>query len=300
MYALTVGGLLTEYKYYDFKEVRCRPLAVEHMPLVQDIAHFKRGEYVNTLLCNILDIEPRQVLNLTLGDIVYIFTLMRYKFYTDTPTTVEWKCSSTGYVDGEGHFLFDQNLSPEYVRANNISTKECDRLNTQLIYSNNFHFEPVSLENFPNEPILRIPTLFDRILVDEISDRPDWKYYQKFEKVLLCIRSNTVEGKLDALNDVSIVSEANDFLADTLHGVEYSYTIRCDTCGATHRISKMLDIYSTLPVIDQTSVMNIQYTCMRDHHVLISEDTPILKAIYWFNLGKKEKMERAALRRKYK
>lgn len=300
MYALTVGGLLTEYRYYDFKEIRCKSLAIEHMPLVQDIAHFKRGEYVYTLLCDILDIKPEQILNLTLGDIVYIFTLMRYKFYTDTPTTVEWKCSSTGYVDADGHFLFDQNLPIDYIRANSIRTKECDRLNTQLIYSNNFQFEPISLSEFPEDPILRIPTLADRILVDEISDSPDWKYYKRFEKILLCIQADTVEGKLDALSDINLISEANDFIARTLHGVEYSYTIRCDTCGTSHKISKMLDIYSTLPVLDQTSVMNIQYTCLRDHHVLLSEDTPILKAIYWFNLSKKEKMERAALRRKNK
>lgn len=296
MATFSVGGLLTEYRLYPFESVISNHIELSHAPMIQDMSSFKRAEHVHALLARLLHLTPDEIWQLTLGDIVYILTLLRAKCYTQTPVTVTWDCHAKAYSDEHG-IVFDQHVTPEYAKEQNYFIVECDRTNSELIYSYNYAYAPKMMENYEPHPEFHVPTLRDQYLLDELSDADDWPQYKMFSKFLLCCEGKTIEEKKDALSRTKDFRAASKFLKSCEHGVEYSYTLKCATCDSRPQIKKMLDIYSVLPVIDQESIMNIQYTVLREFKAYLPEETPVMKALYWHNLMKKEAQERAAKRK---
>lgn len=297
---LFIGGLLSEYKFYSFDKLFIRPILLRDMPMVEALRHFKRPMDVAVFLQSITDLTEEQVMSLTLGDCVYIFTYLRRLCYTDTPITVTWNCSATVVSSIERRLELHPDkmkLSEHELQSLNLHRRVCGRKNTELIYPYSYSFDSYSADwatvSIPDG--LRVPTLLDAHLIDEMKSLPSWSKYSAFHDLVLWLKGNTIEEKQAALSNVSpdLLIELSSIIKSCGHGIRISYPLRCSDCQTRHSIVKDLDVYSVLPMVSSESVMNMQYSLLGQKNVLVSEDTPIQKLLYWYNAYQKDKREKA-------
>ncbi len=297
---LFIGGLLSEYRFYNFTQLFVRPILLRDTPMIEAMRHFKRPMDVAVFLQSITGLTEEQVMSLTIGDCVYILTYLRRLCYTDTPITVTWNCTATVVSSIEFRLELHpdkMNLSEHELNPLGLHRRTCGRKNTELIYPYAYSFDTHSADwdsiELPEE--LRVPTLLDAHLIEEMRDSDDWPKYSSFEKLLLWIKADTVGEKREAIKNVSpdLFVELDSLIKKCDHGIKISYPLRCSDCDTRHTIVKDLDMYSVLPLVSSESVMNMQYSLLGQKNVLVTEDTPLQKLLYWYNAYQKDKRDKA-------
>lgn len=297
---LFIGGLLSEYKFYDFKQLFIRPILLRDTPMIEALRHFKRPMDVAVFLQSITGLTEEQVLSLTIGDCVYILTYLRRLCYTDTPITVTWNCSATVVSSVERRLELHpdkMNLSEHELDSQGLHRRTCGRKNTELIYPYAYAFDThtVDWDSVELPADLRVPTLLDAHLLDEMRDLPSWPRYSMFSDLLLWIKGNSIEEKQNAVSKANpdILTDLSSIIGKCDHGISISYPLRCSDCDTRHSIVKGLDMYSVLPLVSSESIMNMQYSLLGQKNVLVSEDTPLQKLLYWYNAYQKDKRDKA-------
>lgn len=296
-----IGGLPSGYRFYDFDMVFLRHIEVRDTPMIETMKEFKRPADVFLFLRKILpDLNDKQIWSLTLDDCVYILTYLRKICYTESPITVTWDCFNQVVTHSELRLQFHPDklgLPDHELHSLQLTRRTCDRKNSELIYAHAYSYSLKSpdwskYESVPDK--YSVPTLYDAHLLNEMEDLDEWPMYVQFKTQLLWLKANTVEEKVKAFNeldpdDLDVVA---GYAKDYDHGVTLTYRLRCFDCGYHPTVTKDLTLYSVLPVISTTSVMNMQYTMFAVKNILVPEDTPIQKLLYWHNAYQKDKQEK--------
>lgn len=299
-----IGGLLTGFKWYDFKHVKIRNILVQDLSAIDRSRKQKRVVDLIPLLEELTNLTYDQLLTLTIGDAVYIMAYLRKACYTESHLTLTWDCSAEAVKDSRG-IVYPEHIgmNKRDLIINKFVRGTCDTKNTNLVYSYQYTFSPIQ-PKWSEVAMVKnchVPTLHDLHLLEEWEDDDlkSFTKYKKFFKQLLCLDGSTIEEKLEnlkcAFEDRSL-NAVGKFHDDTYHGIELTYTLNCNSCGHRPVVKQVLTPHDVLPVIGESSVMNMQYNLMQAMHTSIGEDTPVKKLLYWHSTHQKHEQERAQKR----
>lgn len=300
----SIGGLPTGYKWYNFQNVKVRDI------LVRDLSAIERSRIQNrvydlvSILLDLTNLDMVQLMSLTLGDAVYIMAYLRKACFTESHLTITWDCSASTVLDNKGIVYQEhKDKNDRDLRILGLKRGSCETKNTNLIYSYQYTFKPVipDWDKIVIPADCHVPTLFDLHLMEEWSDSDPKSYskHQIYFKQLLCLDGDTVKAKLENLKQCFTNKTLKGIAAfhdESYHGIDLSYGLHCNSCGAKPTVKQSLTPHEVLPNITSLSVMNMQYNLMQTMHTGIQEDTPVKKLLYWHSTHQKHEQERAQKR----
>lgn len=293
---VNIGGLPSGFKLYDFDTLEIRPLLVSDMQNVEYIKVFKRPLDVFLLLKNVLRLDDSRIWQLTIDDCVYILSYLRRICYTDAPITVTWDCNASVVNEIGKRLAFRPehlHSTPEELRRIGLQRRVCERKNSELIYPHSMEYEVSSLDDFEIPAGLKIPRLLDAHLYQESYDEMGASIAM-FQRHLIHIDAPTIRERLEFIgNDLEKLDQIESFADKCFHGIRVGYRLRCFDCNHSPYYSKSVDLWDALPIVDETSMMNIQYTMLVKFHTQIDENTPIKKLLFWHSAYQKDKQEAA-------
>lgn len=296
----SIGGLPTGYRWYNFQHVKVRDI------LIRDLSAIERSRIQNrvfdlvTLLSDFTNLDMMQLMSLTLGDAVYIMAYLRKACFTESHLTITWDCSANAVLDTKG-VVYQEHMdkSDRDLRILGLKRGTCGTKNTNLVYSYQYNFKPIipDWSSLVIPELCHVPTLFDLHLMEEWSDQDPKAYarHQIYFKHLLCLDGDSIEAKLANLKQAfesKTLKAIAKFHDDSYHGIDLSYGLHCNSCGAKPTIKQSLTPHEVLPNITSMSVMNMQYNLMQAMHTNIQEDTPVKKLLYWHSTHQKHEQER--------
>lgn len=84
-----IGELPSHYHYYQFKELKIRPLAYIDLVHIAQAQKLKREDLILDVVQSCID-QP--LADLTFGDFMFVFHWLRMNSYTKTPQIITWNC----------------------------------------------------------------------------------------------------------------------------------------------------------------------------------------------------------------
>lgn len=300
MTMLNMGGLPSEFRFYDDVKggLLFRPLIIADAPAIAFIRDFRRPYDVYCLFSSVLNLTSDQIWNLTVDDCTYILAYLKSICFTDAPITITWDCRNTVVTNKDKRLEFHDDkldMSDKDLRSLNLHRRSCDRKNTELIYPRQqiiTYDEPDWRQPLP--PNLAIPTLRDIHILKEAEDDPKWPAYKGFSKELLWSKGDTFAEKLNTLESIGIdvIPLVADVSERYSHGLSISFSLTCFDCTSKPTITNKMTMYDVLPSIDNTSMMNMQYTLMGKMGIVTDEKLPLQKLLYWHSAYLKDKQNR--------
>jgi hypothetical protein len=299
-----IGGLPSNYKWYDFKVVKVRDILIQDLNPLELARLQSRVADLVSVLSSITNLTEENTYCLTLGDAVYIMAYLRKACYTESHLTLTWDCNASTVKNSKGIVFPEyQDLNDKELKILKLHRDFCGTKNTNLVYSYQYKFKPVIPDwtqiTIPNN--CHVPTLKDLHILEEWQDTDPKLYikYERFFNQLLCLNGNTVDEKICSFKQAFDLKQLNlikKFHDDSYHGIDLMYDLQCNCCHNKPTVTQSLTAHEVLPNISSSSVMNMQYNLMQTMNSIIAENTPIKKLLYWHSTHQKHEQERAQKR----
>lgn len=296
----SIGGLPSEYKWYDYDNLNVRQILISDIPAIERSAIQGRTVDTVSLLSTLTDLSTEKVWGLTEGDAIYILAYLRKSCYTESHLTLTWDCNATTVKNDRGTVFREyHNEEDGWLRRKKMSRVKCGTKNTNLVYANKYKYVTIlpKWNQIKTPSKCHVPTLADLHMAEEFADSNEvlWKRFKRFSSVLACLNGADMYEKLDLFEymySASYVNEVRNFYKSSYHGIDLRYELLCTECGDEPKIVKRLGAHEVLPQISEKSVMNMQFNLLQAQNIHITEDTPIKKLLYWHSVYQKNAAER--------
>ena len=242
---LDIGGLPSNFKGYEFKNILIRPFGINELKLISRAASLKEPQHV----IRAIDLTISQDVNeLTVGDYYYMLMWHKLHSYTKTPLIVEWPCPMEVWHrkrDGLVQLVpLTAEQEAEAAKSEAIEDKfvleDCNTVNSEPISMVNV--EIVSLEDdFVLPEGLDFPHVGTMLEVDELMQDPDMQF---LVPALQWMPGNSMVEKMKQFEDapdLDLFQRANKANQEIVHGVKQTTTLTCRRCHSRHPYTIKLD-----------------------------------------------------------
>jgi hypothetical protein len=289
-----IGGLLSGFRYYDFKQLKVKPFSVADLSSISEAV--KHRSIIG--MVDIVNSHIDQDVNVLLDcDFYYILFWLKQKSYPDTSVTLNWDCVNypVHFQDQPKHFVKDpevEGLNTSMLKMLGMERSPCGRLNTDIVYKVNTKFKEI-----PSDACLPKGFCFPRIgslvegefikdlgLYDDLIPSLRWLDYSSLEEAIEYFDYEDTDGT-ETLDKIAKMRKQFDF------SIKVSYNLKCASCGKVYNINKEPDMFGILPLVDSKAVYDMQYNLMSQFKTQTGEETESRKLLYWHSLFVKDRQK---------
>lgn len=282
-----IGGLLSGFRFYDFKQLKVKPFTIADLTAISEAVKHKSVIGMIDIVDQHIDQDVNQLLDC---DFYYILFWLKQKSYPDTSVTLTWECINypVHVQDKPKSIVTDKELTGLNTSMLNLlgyERSKCNRLNTTIVYQMKTAFKEI-----PKDLVLPKGYAFPRVgsMVEAEFIKDDGMY----NDMLPYLRWLKYDSLADAIeyfdfeddDGTETLSKIKNLMALYSYDITVEYTLRCLSCDHLYVINKVPDMFSILPLIDSKSVYDMQYNLMSQFKTQTSDDTESRKLLYWHSL----------------
>lgn len=279
---IDIGGLLSDFRYYDFKRLRVKPLSVQDLLTLSTIVQSSSVLGMIDFVDDHIDQDVNELLDI---DFYYVMFWLKKHSYPDSTVTVTWTCSNINVhkTDKPRELVTDPNIvkmSTPSLNYFGYDRSVCGYMNTEILYKIDTLFKEIPNRDLPiGYRYPRVATLAeaeflkDTELYDSFLEHIRWLDYPNLAEA---IEWFNVEGPADeTIQIISDLMDSNDY------SIKTKYHLKCNLCGTQHEVVKTPDMFRIFPLIDAKAVMDMQYNLMGQFQVSLAAETDARSFLYW-------------------
>ena len=297
---LEVGGIISDYSDYPFDRIRLKPLEVGDMlTLFNATQHRSVGTLVNLIQSHVdIDVTQLRVL-----DFKYILHWLKQKSYPENVMTVTWTCTnwpiqSIGIERVIKDVPYLEKLNSTSLEQLGYERAACKRKNTTLVYNVRTRTTQIPV-GFKLPKGYKFPLVRDLLEAEDLLEEPEYEHIVPYLMWLDCGTLKEALELFDWYDDYEKTAGDIERFQALPYGTRIMYDLKCNRCDKQYTVDKDLDIFEILPAIDQQKIMDLQYNIFGQFQgAVISEDTPVMKLLYWHSCLVKDKQKQEEERRK--
>lgn len=299
---LDIGGLLSNFEFYDFKRLRVRTLTIGDLAVLRDAVEYKNLDTLVMLMQDKIDQDIYELLEM---DFIYLMFWIKTKSFPESPMTLTWTCTNypihhQGYPTRYARDPALRKMNSHTLKRIGYERTQCGKKNTEIVrqFKQNIRVMP---EGTRLPKGYKFPRVRDMLEAQELKEDHNMG---ELADLLTWFDTKTVKEAMEVFDwedqdSGTTIERLRKLREDYNYGVGIAYTLTCFKCGHKYNIDeKDPSIWDIFPRMSTNAVVDMQYNIMAQFNAYLDETTPTMKFLYWHSLYVKHRKEQEEERKK--
>lgn len=299
---LDIGGLLSNFEFYDFDRLRVRTLTIGDLSILRDAVETRNLDTLVLLMQDKIDQDINQLLEM---DFRYLMFWIKAKSFPESPMTLTWTCTNhpvhhQGYPRQYAKDPALKKLNTDTLKRIGYERTMCGKKNTEIIRQFNQDVR-VMPRGFRLPQGYKFPRVKDMLQAEELKE--DKGYGELAD--LLCWIDEPDLARAEEVFDWEdrdsgqTIERIRELRKNHSYGVGIGYKLTCFRCGHEYPINEANpSIWDIFPRMGTQAVVDMQYNIMSQFKSYLDESTPTMKFLYWHSLYVKHRKEQEEERKR--
>lgn len=287
-----IGGLLSDFRYYDFNRLRVKTLTVGDLHTLSSIVGTRSVLGMIDFIDDHIDQDVNKLLDI---DFYYIMFWLKKNSYPDNSMTLTWDCVNwITHAQGKPNSIVQdpdiKALSTPSLNFFGYERSKCGNKNTEIVYKIDTTYSAIPDVKLPiGYAFPKVGTMAQAEFVRDSGEYDGLIEYFRwldYDDINEAIEMFDWEGDGD-----QTVARIDQLRTQHDYGIRVKYRLTCNRCGKQYTIDKTPDIFGIFPLIDAKAIMDMQYNIMGQFNTSIDNNTSSQSLLYWHSSYVKDRQK---------